>query len=75
MLVIDPEECIECNLCVDDCPVGAIFPEQEVPEKWEEYIELNARLTAIWPAIERQGELLVSAEAYRSIEEKRDELD
>lgn len=38
---IDPEECIDCGACVPVCPVEAIFPEDEVPEKWQNYIPLN----------------------------------
>lgn len=42
MLFIDPEECIDCGGCVPACPVNAIFPEQEVPENWREYTQINA---------------------------------
>ena len=41
MLGIDPEECIDCGACVPECPVEAIFPEDEVPEQWQEYIDIN----------------------------------
>lgn len=41
MLYIDPEECIDCAACVPECPVEAIFAEDEVPEKWHEYIDIN----------------------------------
>jgi ferredoxin len=41
MLYIDPEECIDCGACVPECPVEAIFPEDEVPEQWLEYIDIN----------------------------------
>lgn len=47
-LVIDPFECIDCDACVSECPVEAIFPDDEVPEKWEHYIELNERLAETW---------------------------
>jgi ferredoxin len=42
MLYIDPDECIDCGACVPVCPVSAIFAEEDLPEKWSEYIEKNA---------------------------------
>jgi NAD-dependent dihydropyrimidine dehydrogenase PreA subunit len=39
---IDPEECISCGACVDTCPVDAIFPEDEIPEKWKQFVTINA---------------------------------
>jgi ferredoxin len=42
-LVIDPEECIDCGACVEPCPVQAIFPEDELPEKWKFYATINHR--------------------------------
>ncbi|HEY8531466.1 MAG TPA: ferredoxin [Limnochorda sp.] len=39
---IDPEECIDCGACEPECPVEAIFPEDEVPEEWQSFIEKNA---------------------------------
>ncbi len=47
-LVIHPDDCIDCDACVAECPVEAIFPDDEVPEKWENYIELNERLAELW---------------------------
>jgi ferredoxin len=41
-LYIDPDTCIDCGLCVDECPVKAIFPEDDVPEEWKKYISINA---------------------------------
>jgi NAD-dependent dihydropyrimidine dehydrogenase PreA subunit len=41
-LHIDPEECIDCNQCVDACPVDACFAENNVPSQWENYIQINA---------------------------------
>ncbi len=40
-LFIQPSECIDCNACVDPCPVEAIFPELELPDQWQKYIETN----------------------------------
>ncbi len=47
-LVINPDECIDCDACVSECPVEAIFPDDEVPEKWEHYIDWNERLAEKW---------------------------
>ncbi len=41
-LVIHPDECIDCGACVDACPVVAIYPEDQVPEKWESFIAKNS---------------------------------
>ncbi|MFN8575600.1 MAG: ferredoxin family protein [Candidatus Sericytochromatia bacterium] len=41
-LVIHPDECIDCGACVDACPVVAIYPEDQVPEKWDAFISKNA---------------------------------
>ncbi len=42
MYYIDPDECIDCGVCVPECPVDAIFPEEEVPEKWQGWTQKNA---------------------------------
>jgi len=55
MLVIDPEECIDCTLCVPECPVEAIFAEDDVPDTQRSFIALNAELAPHWtPIIERK---------------------
>ena len=41
MLVIDPDECIDCTLCVPECPVEAIFAEANVPAQWQNWIQIN----------------------------------
>jgi len=43
ILYIDPDECIDCGACEPECPVNAIFPEDQVPAEWAAYTELNAR--------------------------------
>ncbi|PCI22076.1 MAG: ferredoxin [Piscirickettsiaceae bacterium] len=50
-LVIDPDECIDCTLCEPECPVEAIYSEDELPEGQENFIALNAELTPLWPVI------------------------
>ena len=41
ILVIDPEECIDCGACEPECPVEAIFPEDALPDKWNAFVEIN----------------------------------
>ena len=41
-LFIDPDECIDCGACEPECPVEAIFAEEDLPEEWHKYIEINA---------------------------------
>ncbi len=42
MLVINPETCIDCDACVPECPVEAIFPVEDLPAEWTAFIEKNA---------------------------------
>ena len=50
-LVIDPEECIDCTLCVPECPINAIYAEDDLPEDMQKYVQLNAELCQDWPVI------------------------
>ena len=50
-LVIDPDECIDCTLCEPECPVNAIYPEEDVPGGQEKFIALNAELAKEWPVL------------------------
>ena len=43
MLYIDPDECIDCGACEPECPVEAIFAEEDLPEEWSKYTEINAK--------------------------------
>src|SRR5688500_612924 len=55
MLVIDPDECIDCTLCVPEGPGEAIFAEDDVPDAQKEFTALNAELAKLWkPIIERK---------------------
>ena len=43
LLYINPDECIDCPACEPECPVDAIFEEDELPEQWAEYTDINAK--------------------------------
>lgn len=55
-LVIHPDECIDCALCEPECPVDAIFSEDELPADQEEFLQLNTELAEIWPNITERKE-------------------
>ena len=57
MLVIDPDECIDCRLCIPECPVDAIYAGDEVPSDQQAYFEINASLARRWPIITRRRPL------------------
>lgn len=59
MLYIDPTECIDCDACVSECPVEAIFPEWQVPPQWQEFIQLNAEMAPQTPSITERKQPLV----------------
>src|SRR5688572_3474794 len=70
MLVINPDECIDCALCEPECPVDAIFAEDEVPEDQVEFIALNAELAAAWPNITEMKPAPEDAEQWAEVEGK-----
>ncbi len=70
MLVIDPDECIDCAVCIPECPVEAIVAEEDVPPNQQAYIGLNAELSKGWPAITRKKEPLPDAEEWKDAPDK-----
>jgi ferredoxin len=76
-LVIDPDECIDCTLCVAECPVNAIFPEDEVPENQREFIELNAFLAKEknWLPITKKKAAPQDADSWKDVVAKKHLLD
>jgi len=73
-LVIDPDECIDCAVCVPECPVEAIYAEEDVPGSQQDFIPLNAELAQVWKPITRTKGSLPDAEEWRTVSDKRDEL-
>ena len=63
-LVIDPDECIDCAVCVPECPANAIFAEEDVPRDQQSYTALNAELSRQWPSITKRRAALPDAEEW-----------
>jgi len=67
MLVINPEECIDCGVCVPECPAEAIFPESENLLDW---VEINRKLSQKWPVITKKKDPLPEAKNFDGIKNK-----
>ena len=69
-LVISPDECIDCGLCEPECPVDAIFSEDELPADQIKFIEINEPLSKEWPNISQKKGALPQAEEYKNQKDK-----
>jgi len=74
-LVIDPEECIDCTLCVPECPVDAIYDEDDLPEDQRPFIQINAELSLLWPVINVSQDPPEDADDWDGIEGKLEYLE
>jgi len=75
MLVIDPDECIDCTLCVAECPVEAIFAEDDVPTDQRPFVAINAELAKVWPVITEKIDAPADADEWAKVKEKTHLLD
>lgn len=69
-LVIDPEECIDCSLCEPECPVNAIYAEEDLPDSQKHFLELNEELSKDWPVISEKIDAPEDAAEWEDVEEK-----
>jgi ferredoxin len=74
MLVIDPDECIDCTLCEPECPAEAIFSEEELPAAQRDFKQLNADLSKQWPVITEKREAPEDAKEWDGRPGKREFL-
>lgn len=74
-LVINPEECIDCNLCVDQCPVDAIYAEDDIPESQQAFIAINTELSQKWPVIDSKKQPPADADHWANIDNKAELLE
>lgn len=63
-LVINPDECIDCGVCVPECPAKAIYPAGELPPEAANFASLNKLLAKEWPLITSKGEPLQDAKEW-----------
>jgi ferredoxin len=75
MLVIDPDECIDCTLCVPECPVEAIYAEDDVPDAQREFIERNRVLAQKWPPIIERKPAPPDADQWSKVKDKKNLLE
>lgn len=68
MLVINPDECIDCGVCEPECPAEAIIPDTD--GKAQDWVEMNREYAAKWPNITRKGEAPADADAWKGVENK-----
>ena len=75
-MTIDPDECIDCAVCVPECPVDAIVADNELETKdFDYWLQKNKELAEKWPVITKSKDPLPEAEEYKDIEDKKDLLE
>lgn len=74
-LVIDPDQCIDCNVCAVECPVDAIYQDKDIPAAQKDFIEINQKLSRIWPrAVAGKSNPLPDREYWRTVKNKAELL-
>lgn len=74
MLVIDPDECIDCTLCEPECPVDAICSQDDLTEAEQQFLTLNAELAKIWPGINQMKAAPPDADEWKDVKDKLQHL-
>ena len=68
--MIDPDECIDCTLCEPECPVEAIYSEDELPAGQEKCLQINIDLSQDWPVITEMKDAPEDADEWREVKDK-----
>ena len=74
-LTIDPDECIDCAVCVPECPVNAIYAEDDVPGDQHNFIAINLELAKQWPSITKSKAPLADADDWKDVKCKLEHLE
>jgi len=69
-LAIDPDGCIDCAVCVPECPENAIYAEDDVPPEQRQFIAINAELAKIWKPITKSKESMPDADKWAGVADK-----
>jgi ferredoxin len=70
MLVIEPDECIDCAVCIPECPVNAIYADVDIPAGQEKFLELNAELSRTLPSITTKKAAPSDADEWKDVTDK-----
>ena len=70
MLVIDPDECIDCTLCEPECPAEAIVSEDDLPKGQAQWLDLNRELAGNWPVITEAKKPPEDADQWKDVPDK-----
>jgi len=73
-LIIDPDECIDCAVCIPECPANAIYAEEDVPQDQLGFITLNAELVPVFTPIHRSKPALEDADDWNGVSDKLQHL-
>jgi ferredoxin len=69
-LAIDPDGCIDCAVCVPECPEDAIYAEADVPEDQQQFVEINAELAQLWKPLTKSKESMPDAKKWSGVVNK-----
>jgi len=69
-IVINPDECVDCGMCVEACEAGAIYSDIHLPEKYQRYVDLNKQYSVIWPMVTEINMALDNSDFWNSQDNK-----
>ena len=73
VLVINPDECIDCGVCEPECPIDAIKADSdETVEDKEKWLLINKKFSAIWPNITKKKEPMIESDKYKNMKNKHE---
>ena len=73
-LAIDPDGCIDCAVCVPECPEDAIYALDDVPEDQKQFVEINAELSRLWKPLTKSKESMPDAKKWSGVANKQQYL-